>query len=74
MDERPLELQDALAGLDYPAVKADVVAQAEHNGSDATMVQTLKDLPERTYSGPEDVTGGIRDRVSDEMPPPPGGD
>jgi trehalose-6-phosphatase len=63
MDERPLELQDALAGLDYPATKADVVAQAEQNGADGTMLQTLNDLPERVFAAPEDVTGGIRDRV-----------
>lgn len=63
MDERPLELQDALSGLDYPATKADVVARAEQNGADATLLQTLNDLPERVFSAPEDVTGGIRDQV-----------
>jgi hypothetical protein len=63
MDKRPVELQDALAGLDYPATKADVVAQAEHNGADADMLQTLKGLPDRDYGAPEDVSEGIRDLI-----------
>jgi hypothetical protein len=62
-DERPVELQDALAGLHYPATKAEVVAQAERNGADADMLLTLSDLPERAYAAPEDVTDGIRDRI-----------
>jgi hypothetical protein len=39
--------QAALKGDQYPASTADLLANAERNGADADLLQTLENLPDR---------------------------
>lgn len=57
----PIELQKHLGGLDYPAGKEDVVRKAEDSGADDATLESLRNLPDRTYEKPTDVTEAVFD-------------
>jgi hypothetical protein len=63
MIERPVELEDALSGLSYPASKAEMLRQAVRNGADEHLLRALHRLPDRLYETSEDVSRGIRQAV-----------
>ena len=48
-----------VAGLDYPISKDAIVAAAREASLDGTLQEALKKLPERDYSGPEDLTQAL---------------
>ncbi len=43
-------------GLDYPIAKAEIVTAAREASLSSTIQEALNQLPEREYSGPEDLT------------------
>ena len=43
-------------GLDYPIAKAEIVTAAREASLSSTIQEALNRLPEREYSGPEDIT------------------
>ena len=43
-------------GLDYPIAKAEIVTAAREASLSSTIQEALNRLPEREYSGPEDLT------------------
>jgi hypothetical protein len=55
----PIQLQKNLAGMDYPASKDDLVKKAQENGADQEVVDQLKKLPDKEYSGPDQVTQAV---------------
>lgn len=57
----PIDVQKALGGMDYPASKADIVSKAEESGAGAAVLDALKDMPEKEYSAPTDVSKEIFD-------------
>jgi hypothetical protein len=48
----PFRLQKYLAGLRYPAVKAQAVARARERGADQDILDALHGLPDRSYESP----------------------
>lgn len=54
-DPSPIDIQKALGGMDYPASRDDLVKHAEDNGADASVLDTLKNLPDREFDSPTDV-------------------
>ena len=48
-----------VAGLDYPISKDAIVAAAREASLDGTLQEALKNLPDREYSGPEDLTQAL---------------
>ncbi|KQO01930.1 hypothetical protein ASF21_10315 [Arthrobacter sp. Leaf234] len=54
-DPSPIDIQKALGGLDYPASRDDLVKHAEDKGADASVLDTLKNLPDREFDSPTDV-------------------
>ncbi|GLY68807.1 DUF2795 domain-containing protein [Amycolatopsis taiwanensis] len=52
----PIELQKFLAGVNYPASRDDLVSAAERNGAGDDALRYLRDLPDRTFDGPDTVS------------------
>lgn len=52
----PIALQKALKGADYPASRETLVKLAEKNQADRTVVDDLRAIPEKKYSGPDAVS------------------
>jgi len=46
-------------GLDYPIAKAEIVTAAREASLSSTIQEALNKLPEREYSGPEDLTQAL---------------
>jgi hypothetical protein len=49
------EVQKALKGVEYPADRDDLVAQAERNGASDELVDALRRTDERRFEAPTDV-------------------
>jgi hypothetical protein len=45
-----------LGGIRYPATKSQLIDCARDNQADDAALATLQDIPEREYSGPDDVS------------------
>jgi len=55
----PIALQKALRGIGYPATTADLLDRARQNGAGDDVLAVLQDLPDREYSGPNQVTSAV---------------
>ena len=55
----PIQLEKYLKGVDYPANKNDLIKRAQQNGADQQVLDTLKQLPDRTFEGPSGVSKAI---------------
>ena len=55
----PIQLEKYLKGVDYPASKNDLIKQAQQNGADQRVLETLKQLPDRSYEGPAGISKAI---------------
>jgi hypothetical protein len=45
-----------LSGIRYPATKQQLVDQARSNRADDEALSSLRGMPEREYSGPDEVS------------------
>jgi hypothetical protein len=52
----PIELQKALAGVDYPARRGDLITHAQKYGADEEVLTGLRQIPDREYDGPNAVS------------------
>jgi hypothetical protein len=59
MAVNPIQIQKFLKGVDYPASKEDVLANAERNGADEDVRTTLDQLPDEEYETPADVSQAL---------------
>ncbi|GAB2531874.1 DUF2795 domain-containing protein [Nocardia heshunensis] len=55
----PIQLQKFLRGADYPANRDDLVRLAGKNGADTTILDHLRQLPDREYEGPHAVSRAV---------------
>ena len=55
MDVNPIEVQEHLSGVDYPASKADIVATAESNDAPQEIIDVLQQMDGDQFDGPDDV-------------------
>jgi Protein of unknown function (DUF2795) len=55
----PIQVEKYLKGVNYPANKNDLVKHAQQNGADQRVLETLKQLPDRSYEGPAGVSKAI---------------
>jgi hypothetical protein len=46
---------DAMLGLEFPASRDELIEQARAYGMDDQILETLRNMPERTYRSMEDV-------------------
>ncbi|SMF41894.1 DUF2795 domain-containing protein [Desulfovibrio gilichinskyi] len=45
----------SLHGLGYPAMKDDILKQAQKNGADPTVISSIKNVSERHYTSSDDL-------------------
>ncbi|GGR86379.1 MULTISPECIES: DUF2795 domain-containing protein [Micromonospora] len=50
-----VQLQEFLAGLDYPVSRADLVRWGQENGASTEMLQMLKALPAEEFNTPAEL-------------------
>ncbi len=55
MDVNPIDVQRHLAGLDYPATKDGVIAQAERNDAPQEIIEALQRLADEQFDDPSEV-------------------
>jgi hypothetical protein len=54
-----IRVQKFLRGIQYPATKQQLLDRARGNHADDAALATLKDIPEREYSGPNEVSQAV---------------
>ncbi|MBQ0901763.1 DUF2795 domain-containing protein [Micromonospora sp. U21] len=50
-----VQLQEYLAGLDYPISREDLVRWGQENGASTAMLQMLRTLPAEQIESPEEL-------------------
>lgn len=55
----PIDVQKALGGVDYPAKKDDLVSNAEKSGADDSVLDALRNIPDKEYDSPADVSKAV---------------
>jgi hypothetical protein len=55
MDVDPIEVQEHLRGIDYPATKDELVATAESNGAPQEIIEALQQMDGDQFDGPDEV-------------------
>jgi hypothetical protein len=51
-----VRVQKFLDGIKYPATKRQLIDHAREHQADDDALATLQDIPEREYSGPDEVS------------------
>jgi hypothetical protein len=64
----PLQVQQAIWGVDFPASRQELIERARANEAEETVLFALEHLPDRTYALAREVTDAIGGDV-----PAPGG-
>lgn len=54
-----IKVQKFLAGVDYPANRDQLVEHARRNNADEDALQALRDIPDRSYDGPNAVSQAV---------------
>jgi hypothetical protein len=52
----PIDVQRSLKGIDFPASKEDILAQAKKGGADDSVMEELEQIPDREYDSPTDIS------------------
>ena len=55
----PIQVQIYLKGVDYPAGKSELLAQAQAAGAEAPVLETLTQLPAHCYHSPIEVSRAL---------------
>jgi Protein of unknown function (DUF2795) len=59
MDVNPIEVQQHLSGIDYPASEDEVIATAESKGAPQEIVDALQQMDGEQFEGPDDVMAAL---------------
>jgi hypothetical protein len=54
-----IRAQKYLSGISYPATKEQLVEHARKNHADDDVLSALQDIPDREYSGPDQVSKAV---------------
>ncbi|MCL7456653.1 DUF2795 domain-containing protein [Micromonospora echinofusca] len=54
-----VQLQEYLAGLDYPVSREDLVRWGQENGASTEMLQTLRALPAEEFGSPAELSEAL---------------
>jgi hypothetical protein len=55
----PLDIQQHLGGIDYPAGKREIIEGARANGVDSAVIRKLQEIPDRQYDGPSAIMNEV---------------
>ena len=60
----PVEIQDKLDGIEYPASKQQLINYAENHGeNNEGVIEVLDQIPDKTYNSPIDVSQALSDII-----------
>ena len=51
-----IKVHKFLGGISYPATRQQLIEHARGNQADDEVLRTLRAMPDREYSGPDDVS------------------
>ncbi|MGC5329945.1 DUF2795 domain-containing protein [Micromonospora sp. DT62] len=54
-----VQLQEYLAGLDYPVSREDLIRWGQENGVSTAMLQTLRALPAEEFDSPAELSEAL---------------
>ncbi|MFU8872077.1 DUF2795 domain-containing protein [Micromonospora sp. SL4-19] len=54
-----VQLQEFLAGLDYPVSREDLIRWCQENGGSTEMLQLLKALPVEEFDSPTELAAAL---------------
>ncbi|MBM0278597.1 DUF2795 domain-containing protein [Micromonospora tarensis] len=54
-----VQLQEYLAGLDYPVSREDLIRWAQENGAGTPMLQMLQALPPDQFNSPDELNAAL---------------
>lgn len=58
----PVEIQDKLEGIDYPATKQQLISFAQDHGEkNPDVIDILSRIPDQMYNSPIDVSKAVED-------------
>lgn len=60
-EANPIELQEYLGGLEYPANKEQIRERAREEGADKDILDLIDRLPDQKYKSPVDVSKAVGD-------------
>lgn len=55
----PVQVQQYLGGVNYPASREDLVSYAKQQGADNNILQTIQNLPYDNFDTPADVSEAV---------------
>ena len=55
MDVNPIDVQEHVGGMSYPASRDEVVAKAEQNGAPDEILERLRSVSRDDFDGPDGV-------------------
>lgn len=55
----PIQVQEYLSGMDYPADKNEIITHARGQGADEDVMEILEQLPEQNYRTAADVSQAV---------------
>ncbi|HET8822313.1 MAG TPA: DUF2795 domain-containing protein [Thermoleophilaceae bacterium] len=59
MNVNPIEVQEHLGGVDYPASKDEIITTAESNDAPQEIIEALQAMDGDQFKGPDDVMGAL---------------
>lgn len=54
-----IRVQKYLSGVSYPATKQQLIEHARGNHANKEVLNALQDIPDREYSGPDQVSKAV---------------
>ncbi|WCN80579.1 DUF2795 domain-containing protein [Micromonospora sp. LH3U1] len=54
-----VQLQEYLAGLDYPVSRQDLIRWGQENGASTPMLQMLQSLPAEQFDSPDELNAAL---------------
>ncbi|MEU7755257.1 DUF2795 domain-containing protein [Micromonospora sp. NPDC049101] len=54
-----VQLQEYLAGLDYPVSREDLIRWGQENGASTEMLQMLQSLPPEQFNSPDELNAAL---------------
>ncbi|MEU8012389.1 DUF2795 domain-containing protein [Micromonospora parva] len=54
-----VQLQEYLAGLDYPVSREDLIRWGQENGASTEMLQMLRALPPEQFNSPDELNAAL---------------
>ena len=55
MSFSPVQIEKYLGGLEFPAIKREIVEKVKSNTDDQSVISMVENLPDQKYNSPNDI-------------------